>query len=469
VPVPCFAFIRTCPMPTALPPPSHRILVTGGSGFLGRHIVRQLLVLGHHVSVLDIRSLPDTLYSLPYHSLATDDALTDPAVHGRLTFIDGSITDPVACDAACLDQDIVIHCASLVNNAGTPEEMQQVNITGTKCILHAARHNQVKAFIHTSSVTVAFHLADVLDGRETDPYTGCDAYTYTKRDAEQWVLRHAHRHPFPRVCVLRPPGIFGPGDPVTWPEILSNHRRGGTRIYYGRDPPSQWVYVEDAADAHIFAAFRALESYERYQGSSTTSESSSTLACSDTEVNKEGGGGMRQRGGRGKSHHHASASIADTTDDESTMSHAIRHNHHPDIIDWSDKSAGPDVHGRVYIISDPTLTSHFQLFRDSFVHAARPTHYFHYWTPYPAILCVAYLCLWMSYLLRFITFGLVNRRLLVTPNDVRYGNTAFVWRSDRARRELGWTPPVGYREGVKRTGMWFKPALDEIDRGFWFI
>ena len=119
------------------------VLVTGGAGFIGSHIVETLVKQGAFVCVLD--------------NLSTGSLENLSSVINNITFIQGDITSFSSCLAATHNQQVIFHCAAMVS---VPESMEKprlcnkVNVAGTYNLLEAARINRVERFILSSSAAV---------------------------------------------------------------------------------------------------------------------------------------------------------------------------------------------------------------------------------------------------------------------------------------------------------------------------
>ncbi len=212
-----------------------RTLVTGGSGFLGRCIVDQLLACGHSVRCL-VRSSNDELQRL------------------GVECVRGDLRDAVTTRAACAGIDVVFHVAGVAGVWGKWKYYYDNNVLGTRYVIEGCRQHRVRKLVYTSSPSVTF------DGRpqeNVDEQVGyarrwlCH-YAHSKALAEQEVLAASGRHL--ATCALRPHAIWGPGDRHLVPRIVDRARAGQLRRVGDGQNRIDTVYVENAARAHLQAA-----------------------------------------------------------------------------------------------------------------------------------------------------------------------------------------------------------------------
>src|SRR5450755_3877914 len=150
-----------------------RVLVTGGSGFIGSHVVDRLRARGHEPVIYDLRPSP-------WHR--------DPRTGtGTVETVLGSITDREALERALHSCDAVAHLAAVadVNDVhAEPEDAERVNARGTVTVLEAARRAGVKRIVYASTIWVYSDCA----GDEVDEDTLLPApshlYTSTKLAGE---------------------------------------------------------------------------------------------------------------------------------------------------------------------------------------------------------------------------------------------------------------------------------------------
>lgn len=216
-------------------------LVTGATGFLGSHVVRELLTRGQRVRAL----------ARPTSSLAALAGLDVEIVRGDLR-------DPASLDTALRDVIRVFHVAADYRLwARHPREIYESNVTGTRHLLEAARRAGVERIVYTSSVaTIAVPRGGGLPDETTETRLGemIGHYKSSKWLAEQEALDAARRG-WP-VVVVNPTTPVGPGDwkPTPTGRILVDFLNGHVPAYV--DTGLNVVPVEDTARGHLLAAER---------------------------------------------------------------------------------------------------------------------------------------------------------------------------------------------------------------------
>jgi nucleoside-diphosphate-sugar epimerase len=210
------------------------VLVTGGTGFLGRRIVERLLGQGRAVSVLARNPAPD--------------------LEARgVRVICAAIDNAEAVHRACAGMETVFHVAAKVGVWGDYESYYDANVLGTRAVLYGCRSHDVKKLIYTSTPSVVYNGRDLTNADESLPLTtACPSpYPLTKALAEAEVL--AANSPKLRTLALRPHLIWGPGDPHLVPRVLKRARAGRLRIVGSGQNLVDMVYIENAVDAHLLA------------------------------------------------------------------------------------------------------------------------------------------------------------------------------------------------------------------------
>lgn len=215
-----------------------KALVTGGSGFLGKHIVEQLLDSGkYEVVVFDIRPLEDA----------------------RVTSIVGDLRKRDEVKKACEGVDVVFHVATAAptgENTLNKELMVGVNVEGTRNVVSACQANGVERLVYTSTASAVFDGTPLHMVTEKHAYAAkpMDFYTRTKIEGEQIILQ-ANGSGGVATCALRPSGIFGEGDLLFVPTVIKNAERGKMKYIIGNgENLMDFTYAGNVAQAHLEAA-----------------------------------------------------------------------------------------------------------------------------------------------------------------------------------------------------------------------
>ena len=160
-----------------------RIAITGGTGFVGSHLIELALAEGHQVKALTRRPQPR---------------------NDGITWIEGALDRPDSLSALCEGCDAVIHVAGVIN--GTAHEFYLGNVVGTEAMIAAAAQAGIARFIHVSS----------LSAREP----GLSAYGRSKCESEEPVIAAGGNW-----TIIRPAAIYGPRDRLLL-ELFRFARRG---------------------------------------------------------------------------------------------------------------------------------------------------------------------------------------------------------------------------------------------------
>ncbi|MDT5358519.1 MAG: 3beta-hydroxy-Delta5-steroid dehydrogenase / steroid Delta-isomerase [Mycobacterium sp.] len=199
-----------------------RVLVTGGSGFVGTNLVTELLDRGNEVRSFDRAPSP-----LPEHP--------------RLQTVVGDITEVDDVAKAVAGIDTVFHTAAIIDlmgggSAPARERSFAVNVGGTEKLVHAAQAAGVKRFVYTASNSVVMGGQVIAGGDETLPYTERfnDLYTETKVAAEKFVLG-ANGVDGLLICSIRPSGIWGRGDQTMFRKLFESVLAGHVKVLVGSE------------------------------------------------------------------------------------------------------------------------------------------------------------------------------------------------------------------------------------------
>lgn len=210
-----------------------KILVTGGGGFLGSAVCRQLAGRGHEVVAFQ-RSPADHLQE-----------------HGVVP-VQGSITDYPALLEASANCDAMVHTAGKAGIWGDADDFRAVNVDGTANAIRACRERGIRYLVHTSSPSVVHAGGDIEGADESLPLARHfpAPYPETKAAAERLVTEASGDGL--GTTALRPHLIWGPGDPHILPRLLDK-ARGGRLALPAPDKVIDTVFVENAALAHVMA------------------------------------------------------------------------------------------------------------------------------------------------------------------------------------------------------------------------
>ena len=214
-----------------------RVLVTGGSGFIGQQLISALVARGQRVRVLDLRA--PTL-ALP-----------------KVQYVEGSVLDPDLVDQSLRDIDQVYHLAGLPGMwMPQKSDFHAVNFGGTKIVVAAARKHGIARFLHCSTESILFRPSPA-DGAEDDLLPADDMpglYTRSKMLAEQFVLQAAASG-LP-VVIGTPTMPIGPHDRSLTPPTAMLRHFIGRRIQLYLDFMVNLVDVRDVAAGLVLAMDR---------------------------------------------------------------------------------------------------------------------------------------------------------------------------------------------------------------------
>lgn len=210
-------------------------IVTGATGFLGGAVARRLLA--ERAPVIAVGRNREKLAALARLGATPVDL---DLVHGALPQ-----TLPPA--------TYLVHCAALSSPWGARSAFEAANVHGTQRAMDLARAAGVQRFVHISSPSVYFRFADqerVPEDTVLPPPV--NAYAATKAKGETLVLTDPALDPI----ILRPRGLYGPGDTALLPRLLRAARQRPLPLMRGGNAATDLTYITDVVDA-VLAAMRA--------------------------------------------------------------------------------------------------------------------------------------------------------------------------------------------------------------------
>lgn len=209
------------------------MLVTGGTGFVGSHVARQLLAKGHDVRLL-VRNVEK---AKQYYSMFD---VAEPS------YLKGDITDKVSVEKALADCEAVIHAAAGTPiNIGSIEELFSINVGGVKNVVDSALAHGVERIVCISSITAIFDTDGSKVTADAAPVPSKMPYGQSKVEAELY-LRQLQAKGKP-ISIVYPGGIVGPEDPGFSDALkaLKHRVENGFRLF--DDGGMQHVDVRDLA------------------------------------------------------------------------------------------------------------------------------------------------------------------------------------------------------------------------------
>jgi nucleoside-diphosphate-sugar epimerase len=223
-------------------------LVTGGAGFIGSHLVEQLLALGHTVRVVD--------------NLSTGSERNLAHLNGQIDFMRGDLRDRDACRAAVRGVDVVFHVAALPSiprSLKDPWACHDSNVNATMRLLLACAEAGVRRVVYSSSSSV-YGNTRTLPKVESHEALPRSPYAASKLAAEQYVLAFA-RASLLEAVALRYFNVFGPRqDPdspyaAVIPTFFRSAYQGCPAVVFGDGAQTRdFTYVANVVDANLRAA-----------------------------------------------------------------------------------------------------------------------------------------------------------------------------------------------------------------------
>jgi nucleoside-diphosphate-sugar epimerase len=216
-----------------------KVFVTGGTGFIGGHVVRRLRERGDEVIAL-VRS--------------RDKGKSLEALGVKL--VEGDLSSSDVIREACEDRDAVVHAAA-VYKVGIPkserEPMHDANVRGTERVLDAAWQAGVGRIVYVSTINVFGNTnGDVVDeSYERSPGDWVSVYDETK-----WLAHQAAKERIEKgapIVIVQPGAVYGPGDHSEVGNVIDQTRSGKLAALPFADMGLNLIYVEDAAQGILLA------------------------------------------------------------------------------------------------------------------------------------------------------------------------------------------------------------------------
>lgn len=230
------------------------VLVTGGSGFLGQAIVRELLekdspVRAGKIRIFDVK--PPADIHLPV----------------QVEYFRGDVRDLQSLQAACKDINLVIHSAAVIDwGILSDEEVIDINTGGTKNVISACKSGGIGHLIFTSSLDAVYSGKPLADIDESHPYPEQHKTSYCRsKYLAEAAIKEACGEGL-KAVVLRPSDIYGEADPYHIGSLI-NMAKGGFYVRLGNGKAKcQHIYVGNIAHAHLQAAAALMNGSDHITG-----------------------------------------------------------------------------------------------------------------------------------------------------------------------------------------------------------
>lgn len=209
-----------------------KVLVTGGTGFLGKRLAITLKELGYDVT-----------------ATGRNTKAGQELENQGITFVKNDLSDEITTVAICKNKEYVFHCGALSASWGPYEDFYQSNVIGTKNIIKGCHTHGVNRLIHTSSPSIYAMNKDTFGVKETAtlPKVKVNAYAETKYEAEK-LIDAAYENGLP-VISIRPRAIFGPNDSNILPRLLQANKEKKLPFIRGGKALIDVTYVDNVVTA----------------------------------------------------------------------------------------------------------------------------------------------------------------------------------------------------------------------------
>ncbi len=230
------------------------VLVTGGCGFIGSHVVEELLARGYSVSIVGLKCHMENLAD----------------IKDKVKFIRADINDARKMLSVVKDMDGVLHLAALVNvdqSLREPEAFVRTNVMGTFNIMEAVRLNKVSKLLYMSTCEV---YGNIPKGKadENHPTNPRSPYAASKFAAERYLLSYAYSFPESNVVVVRGFNQYGQrqnagANGAVIPKFIVSLLQGRKISIFGDGEQTRdYVFVKDTARGIVSAFEKNIPSGE---------------------------------------------------------------------------------------------------------------------------------------------------------------------------------------------------------------
>ena len=216
-----------------------KAFVTGGSGFIGRYLVRGLVARGYEVVGLARSEQSAAILAADGAHVAHGDILDAPSLRAGM--------------AGC---DVVFHLAAWYKTGAADwRSAEPINVNGTRNVLQAAFDLDIPKIVYTSTVAV---FGNTHGKMADETYESPSGPFLTEYDRTKWLAHYKVAEPLIEegapIVIVMPGGVYGPGDTSLLGEMMRRFMQGQMPLTPGPEMTITWAHVADVAEGHILAA-----------------------------------------------------------------------------------------------------------------------------------------------------------------------------------------------------------------------
>ena len=228
------------------------ILLLGGTGFIGHQMVEKLVMIGHNVSLVVHKNIPENFIK----------------IRDKITLFEGDILDRNSIRSAFSNQDIVVNLVGQI--CDDKNIFYDLNIVGPLNVLELCKDNEINNIIHIST-SLVYGESGKLPSNESDPPDPKTNYSLIKLVTEKIYLYFAEMNDS-NLTILRLSNVYGPGKKTGLIYNIINPIKNDNEIIMYKEGKQlrDFIYIDDAVDAILKVIEKIPEGIEIFNISSST-------------------------------------------------------------------------------------------------------------------------------------------------------------------------------------------------------